>query len=399
MKGSHFVTILCLVVVVVIVRVGLYFLYRTEKSPHIIVSHLEVSASPDDVHSKPTVQTLIKKYFTPLPVCNDTIWCVIEMPKISLFKFSPPSDLARWRKAQLQALSGEQVLLKRSAAVFPNYLDFLDGDSSFRKYNTPIDIFIDDKRDLSPLKNKLQSKRIIRRLTDFKWELEGKQVIPPAYDFSSVRRAPVVKLGYFAFSRDGGSLPFEGPQVGEAPMGLRTFLNQWKAVKNDIQTPFIALHSANENWGILSTYFPNRTIDWGTCCGDETKDLMDFLNHPMTLMFMVGQHSNITHPKLITLPRGLPLPIQNVNRIVWDTMRILLEEQPKSQLVFTASSKWGPRPQIIDCVSKKFSKEDFTGNTHGDNQKGRMDQGEYYRRLGTSRLGLALSGMGTDTFR
>jgi hypothetical protein len=46
--------------------------------------------------------------------CTDNIWCSIEMPKSSVFRFNTaPSDPIRWRKAQIQASSGEQVLLNK----------------------------------------------------------------------------------------------------------------------------------------------------------------------------------------------------------------------------------------------------------------------------------------------
>jgi hypothetical protein len=291
------------------------------------------------------------------------------------------------------------VLLSKTVKVFPNYFDFLDGDIYFRKHNGPVDIFVDKKRDLTPLTVKpVPDSR--RNLGDMEWESQGKVVIPGPYDFASVHRAPVVKLGYFAFSQDGGSLLFEGPRVGEAPLGLSEFLAMWKKVKNDIKTPFIALHSANENWGLLSTYYPNRTVDWGICCGGDTKDLMEFLDHPMTLMLAVGQHSNITHPKIVTLPRGMPIWKDFSKRLIWDTMREVLRLKPKNQLVFTAASSWGPRPQILACVAKKFSVADFKGVAYHDSRgSSRLGPGDYLQKLGRARMGLALSGLGTDTFR
>ncbi len=333
--------------------------------------------------------------------CNDTIWCNVTMPTVSYFKFDPPTDPARWRLAQIQASTGEQVLLKHTIRTFPNYLDFLDGDILFRQYHQPIDIFVDKKRDLSPLKLALnKAPPGGRRLADFDWEAKGHHVIPGNYDFVKAGRAPVVKIGYFAFSQEGKSQWHQGPHIGEAALDLKGFLKQWSDVKNEIQTPFIALHSSNENWGLLSTFFPNRSENWGSCCEpDVTKTLLEFLNHDKTLMLMIGQHSNITHPKIVTIPRGLPTFNTHAKRIVWDMMQQLLKHTPKSKLVFTASSSWGPRPQILQCVGKKFPAAEFDGRNFGGQNKGRIDQYEYYRRLGSSRMGLALGGLGTDTFR
>ena len=79
----------------------------------------------------------------------------------------------------------------------------------------------------------------------------------------------------------------------------KDFLNRWKAAVNDIFTPFIAICSLNENWGILSSYFPNRTAAWGNCCYRKKDELThEFLNHEKTIMMIINQHSNISHPKV-----------------------------------------------------------------------------------------------------
>jgi hypothetical protein len=36
--------------------------------------------------------------------CNDPVWCQIEMPTKSYFKFDPPTDSLRWRQAQVKKL-------------------------------------------------------------------------------------------------------------------------------------------------------------------------------------------------------------------------------------------------------------------------------------------------------
>lgn len=57
--------------------------------------------------------------------------------------------------------------------------------------------------------------------------------------------------------------------------------------------------------GLLSTYFPNRTAsNWGRCCSKyEYRMMKDILNHNKTLLFLINQHSNFSHPKLLTIPR------------------------------------------------------------------------------------------------
>jgi len=77
------------------------------------------------------------------------------------------------------------------------------------------------------------------------------------------------------------------------------FLLTWKKSVDNLRTPFIAMHAMNENWGFFSTYFPNRTANWGTCCFKKRDLIMhEFLNHDMTVMMITNQHNNITHPKV-----------------------------------------------------------------------------------------------------
>jgi len=64
--------------------------------------------------------------------CDDPIWCNIEMPAQSYYKFDPPTDINRWRRAQQQAAQGEQVFLKRISEVFTHPFDFLDGRRQIR---------------------------------------------------------------------------------------------------------------------------------------------------------------------------------------------------------------------------------------------------------------------------
>ncbi len=84
--------------------------------------------------------------------CNDVVWCSIVMPTKSYFRFdNPPDDVNRWKLACSQAASGEQVLMKKIRKVFTSHLDFLDGDTFFRKYSSLADVFVDKYRDMSPL--------------------------------------------------------------------------------------------------------------------------------------------------------------------------------------------------------------------------------------------------------
>jgi hypothetical protein len=241
-----------------ILSTSIYF-YRASKSSIINVENIPCSEIVSNIikdlkTSKSVEETIISKLNnkeksqkTPQTEvlnepCSDPLWCNIEMPLKSHFKFDPPTDINKWKVAQLQASRGEQVILSRVMKVFPNHYDFLDGDISFRKLHFAIDFFVDERRDLSPLlsnsnpqrklkvvsqynNSNLTSRRILSdeknektektkpiitaaKLVNGKlaypWELEGKKVIPEPYDFRGADRAPVVQIGYTAYGRDSG---------------------------------------------------------------------------------------------------------------------------------------------------------------------------------------------------
>lgn len=336
--------------------------------------------------------------------CDDPFWCNVPVPTKSLFRFSPPTDEVKWKMACAKAASGETVLLKESRKYFPHTMDFLDGDILFREYHRPIDFFIDDNTDFSILNSKESIRKFanpMKHQVIYSWRNTSfKDVIPPPYHYlRKMDRAPVLKLGYFAFKRTHNEPYFGGTKLGEAPIGRKMFLTKWKQSSKSIDTPFILLHSSNENWGLLSTFMPNRTARWGTCCNkDKDEILNEFLDHPMTLMLLVNQHTNFTHPKVLVLPRGLPLQTMHNRKIVWDTMRIL-QDKRKNQMVFTSSSSWGYRSNISSCISSKFLGDEVKGRSYDGSWSGRLTPSEYYSKLGLSRFSLALPGLGYDTYR
>ena len=355
----------------------------------------------------------------PLLDCTDPMWCNIEMPTVSYFRFDAPTDQYKWRLAQLQAASGEQVLLKRVIKQFPGHDDFLDGDITFRKLHSIFDFFVDEQRDLTPLiplqtefsstieqhrNRRLESKplitgpKMVNGKLKYPWELEGKRVIPDPYDFRAVNRSAIVSIGYTAYTRDSQTY-FSGNRVGGAFIDRNKFFQYWKNVRDKIDLPFISICTLNENWGMLSTMFPNRTAGWGRCC-DQPKDKIvhDFLDHPKTLMLVTNQHVNLSHPKLMIMPRGIPLTWGFTRKIIWDAMRNVLLHKRKHKLLFAAASSWGPRPQILRCISEKVPADLFDGHIRTP-KTNRLGRDQYYEKLGTSMFGVGLPGLGYDTFR
>lgn len=215
------------------------------------------------------------------------------MPAESLFRFpTGPTDPKRWARAQAQAASGEQVLLKRIIKHFPTHLDFLDGDVLFRRNHQLADVFLDKSHDFRAIVPDASKHPAALPKHVYPWESLGKNpVLPVPYKgYLAAGRAPVLKAGYYAFAREGpdtvASPHFMGRSMGEAVVERSHLLELWKPFAAALRgTPYVVLHAANENWGRLSTFFPNRTINWGDCC--EGGDLTAFLDHPSLLLYMV----------------------------------------------------------------------------------------------------------------
>ena len=375
------------------------------------------------------------KYYCDDPSKKSIIWCKIKPPKKSLFRFpQPPTDMEKWKRMQNYAIDGEQVLLKQILKYFPTEHNFLDGDVLFRSYHHVADYYVDDNYHFgilnyennsaeaklaSPeqkilkfhenLKDMLENNKDRRK---YDWEIKHKlqrtQVVPETIPFYHLNRVPILHLGYFVFPKAGDAQPyFTGPMKGEVVIDRRKLLQLWRNSLSLIKFPWIGLHSANENWGLFSTYFPNRTTNWGSCCSSSITSLdhfiYDLLNHPKTIMFLTNQHSNITHPKLITLPRGIPISFTNterIRRLLFDQM-YNLSESHKNNLLFTSSSNWGYRPNIMKCIQSNFDQEQHPLylNHYGHQLKGRLTPSQYYQVLGKSYFTLALPGLGYDTFR
>ena len=377
--------------------------------------------------------------------CNDPIWCSVPIPKKSHYKFDTPIiDKERWKRAQLAASRGEQVLLRRIIRQFPNTFDFLDGDRSFRRLHSLMDIFVDHKSGLTALlqpaksaaqqsattANQKKRAGVYRRLaaeeakggddgedessatlpkasgadTNIAGHVDGKRVVPDAYNFRTARRAPIVQMGYFGFKKNLNTF-FSGDFIGGNFIKKQDFFFEWSRVKNQIDVPFITVCALNENWGLLSTMFPNRTAAWGQCCEPQKEKLLyEFLNHDKTLMLITNQHHNMSHPKLLTIPRGIPLTWQFTAKLMWDSQRFALHNVKKTKLLFAASSNWGARGQMIRCISKKFLVNDFEGHADAPtiqkkNSLIKLDRRHYYEKLGGTLFGLALPGLGYDCFR
>jgi hypothetical protein len=192
-----------------------------------------------------------------------------------------------------------------------------------------------------------------------------------------MHRVPIVMSGFMKYS--GHSKDFlRGRFIGFEGVGLRDILRLWDKQKAQIgmDERFILVTNLNENWGFLSSSFPGRTSAWGRVDFEKFPALQSFLDDPRLLLLAIGQHSNISHPKVLMLPRGLPDTggfSNHAARMMYDTMRLTWEKNvTKTKLLFTVSSSFGNRKTIVQCVKNNLPPAlfDASGGTGGDGADG-----------------------------
>lgn len=305
--------------------------------------------------------------------------------------------------------------------------DLLDGDVFFRKYHILSDVFISKSRTMSFLTDKGD---------DFSHKTVEKEFLPT---YNGIKtndlHYPIVKIGFHHFNNKAlGShlkiqedfpMAFHGPMTDESVVNYDDFNDILK--QTEITKPYVALHASNENWGIFSTNVQNRTVNWGKCCNLDDP-IFKALDGDHLKGFFVEQHHNISHPKVIIVPRGIPSQHFSRSLAIFNNIRLfggyhLVDESKRENLkknnfVFTGSSTWKPRLIIMECIKKNFytSKMNLKRNLQGkivhesdyefslnyvlvDNSVHNLDEDTYYHKLARSKFILTLPGLGYDTYR
>ena len=231
--------------------------------------------------------------------CNDDVWCHVPPPEESYYGFDGPIDMDRWKIAQKLASEGANVFIERIVKVHTSPYYYIDGDRIFRNLQPLVDIFTDLKTGLDPLlpgnehsfspvrRRRLgeeaspKLERDHRRLPETIKELEttkalsvqGRQIVPSPYNYRVSDRAPIVEMGYTAFEKNMNTY-FSGNFLGGNFVKREWWFNEWSKIKDRLDFPFITMCSLNENWGPISTNFPNRTAGWGACCNKKNQKVI-----------------------------------------------------------------------------------------------------------------------------
>lgn len=296
---------------------------------------------------------------------NDNDEWLLPMPLKSYFQgYEPPSNQEKWNKAIRAARNGDQILLKKVQDIIKSPSDLIDGDKHFRWIHRMADILVDKVKGFE-------------QLNDYK-----------GY------RIPIVMIGHKVFQYKS----FEGDVTGAKTMGIDEVLSNIKKKILTFPKKFIAIGNMDENWGWASSAFINRTASWGFSFdpglgplkAKHTEELLPFLDNPNLLMLVINQHHNITHPKVLTLPRGV-FPLNA--KYVWDTsLKVLRTNIKKQRLVTSGGSNWGSRPDILNCVKERLGKHLFISTA-------RLTKYKFMEMVSSSYASLALPGLGYDTFR
>ena len=198
-------------------------------------------------------------------------WMEVPMPEKSYFAgFQPPDNALKWRKAQLDAMSGRNILLDEVLKVIKCPGDILTGEKKFKWIHRIADVFVDKKTGFE---------KAINNYTGY--------------------RAPVVSIGYKSFDRR----EFEGYEQFTRTVFPEEVLRQMQSNRVKFPRKFIAVGLMDENWGWLSTHFLNRTASWGfnllkalepNSTISQLEQMSPFLDHPKVIMVLVNQHHNVS---------------------------------------------------------------------------------------------------------
>ena len=201
-------------------------------------------------------------------------------------------------------------------------------------------------------------------------------------------RAPIVSLGWRTFSK--------GDYDGELKAFDAFSPNEFSHFRGKIPRKFVGIGAMDQNWGWLSTAFLNRTVVWAfrldgkerTSPGNDEDAMRSFLDDPNLIMLAVNQHTNITHPKVISVPLGVTDPAL----LLQTAKRIVASDKKKGTLLFSAGSSYGTRPAITRCVQENMGKDFVVTHT-------KTEKFAFFNRVARSVAVLCLPGLGYDTFR
>ena len=157
------------------------------------------------------------------------------------------------------------------------------------------------------------------------------------------------------------------------------------------RTSHVLITPLNQNWGAFSTTIPNRTVDWGDWRQHLKRDgctpemVRSYLDDPAVKAVLATQHTTIWHPKIVSVPVGVPRGRAAITR------HLESADGAKTQDLLINNSGWGHRTEVNERVSANFGGR--VRNSFG------CSQAEYFQSVSRSRFVLCPSGFGWDNYR
>jgi hypothetical protein len=160
----------------------------------------------------------------------------------------------------------------------------------------------------------------------------------------------------------------------------------------------ILLTTFNENWGGLSTYVPNRTVNRGRLVeghwrdqGCTKEDVMAYLNHENTIAAITTQFQAFDHPKVHSIPLGITYP----NQLLESIRRNLTVN--KTQLLMINSNLGNELDPNEFCYHVHSVLAKFNGTVQ--NTYRYQDIRLFHDEIRRSKFVLCPGGLGWDTYR
>ena len=115
---------------------------------------------------------------------------------------------------------------------------------------------------------------------------------------------PFVKIGYADYVPNASKRHgVEEPYVYHGADYKYLLGKKWiEAQSRVIGRKFTLVAGGNDNWGFLSTWYPNRTVNWRKWTPLLSEMINTFLDSPEVNLLFHEQHFNFTHPKIVPLP-------------------------------------------------------------------------------------------------
>jgi len=249
-------------------------------------------------------------------------------------------------------------------------------------------------------------------LTDVK--LDDKVGWQPLIDWfgKNPEGTPLVAMGYWDVTFD--------PNATRATHGVkRTEFHtadpvsmlgrKWEEAKSRMNgRTFTLFAGSDENWGLFSTWYPNRTVSWRKPSGRFSRIIWSFLDCPEVNLVYHMQHFNFTHPKIVPVPLSTRDGGFDNDPVFLELRTPEAKTEPKTSWLGMYSSEWGGRFRILNDFKVRYGddlstaekiKAGMRSKRPYDQTPARVDTAAYLAALRGNRYQLCVAGLGFDTYR